>query len=172
MQELGTDRLRLRQWQPQDFDEYAALCADPLVMRYLGGTVLERADAWRHMAMLAGHWQLKGFGHWAVELKQTQAMIGRIGFFEPEGWPGFELGWTIARAHQRQGYASEGAKAALDWAFNHTPQQQVISLIHPENTASKQVALKLGERFWRNAVVKGTNVCVYGIERGEHLNLS
>ncbi|QIZ76456.1 GNAT family N-acetyltransferase [Ferrimonas lipolytica] len=172
MIELETERLILRQWRNDDFEPYARLCGDEKIMRYLGGNVLCREDSWRHMAMLVGHWQLKGFGHWAVELKHSGEFIGRIGCLEPEGWPDFELGWTICSNHQRQGLASEGARAALQWAFADPNRQQVISIIHPDNIASKQVALKLGLRFWRKATVKGIEVVIYGITKVDYQNLS
>ena len=89
--ELDTERLRLRMWRESDIDAYAGMCADPLVMRYLGpGKTMTRHEAWRSMAFFIGHWQLRGYGHWAVEEKATGTMIGRIGFLNPEGWPAFE----------------------------------------------------------------------------------
>ncbi|SHG93389.1 GNAT family N-acetyltransferase [Ferrimonas marina] len=167
--ELETERLRLRQWQHTDFEAYAALCADPEVMRYLGGDVMSREDAWRHLAMIAGHWSLLGFGHWAVEHKASGHCIGRVGFLQPQGWPGFELGWTIAPAYQRQGLAFEAASAALKWGFGHTDRQQIISIIHPDNRASKALAMKLGEHYLRKDVVRGISVEIYGIDRDQYL---
>ena len=111
---LETERLRLRMFRQEDLDAYASICADPDVMRYLGdGKTLTRGEAWRQMALIAGHWHLRGFGLWAVEERATGALIGRIGFFEPDGWPGFELGWMLRRASWGQGYATEGARRAL-----------------------------------------------------------
>ncbi len=94
---LETDRLLLRMWRNEDFAAYEKMCADPEIMKYLGGRTFDRLEAWRHMAFLVGHWQLRGYGHWAVEEKATGRFIGRIGFLNPEGWPGFEVGWTLAR---------------------------------------------------------------------------
>ena len=109
--ELETDRLKLRMWRESDLDAYAAMSADPMVMRYLGaGAVMTRAEAWRSMAFFIGHWQMRGYGHWAVEEKATGRMIGRIGFLNPEGWPGFEIGWTLARDAWGKGYATEGCE--------------------------------------------------------------
>ena len=97
--ELETDRLKLRMWRESDLDAYSDMCADPLVMRYLGpGKVMTRPESWRSMAVFIGHWHMRGYSHWAVEEKATQKMIGRIGFLNPEGWPGFEIGWTLAPA--------------------------------------------------------------------------
>jgi RimJ/RimL family protein N-acetyltransferase len=164
--ELQTERLKLRMWRESDLDAYADMCADPMVMRYLGaGAVLTRAEAWRSIAYFVGHWQLRGYGHWAVEEKATGRMIGRIGFLNPEGWPGFEIGWTLARHAWGKGYATEGAKTALEYAFGELNQRHVISVIHPENTASMKVAERLGERLERRTKVFGMDVLIYGIER-------
>src|SRR4029079_194673 len=73
--------------------------------------------------------------------------LGMIGFADPEGWPGFELAWTLARRWWGPGYATEGARAALAYAFTVLNQGRVISLIHPENLASIRVAERLGERL-------------------------
>ena len=64
--QLETERLLLRMWRLSDFEVHAAMCADPEVMRYLGGKTFTRLEAWRHMAFMVGHWQLLGYGPWAV----------------------------------------------------------------------------------------------------------
>ena len=111
---IETDRLILRALHANDFDAYAEMVADPEVTKYLGaGNKLTREDAWRQLALIIGHWELRGFGLWAVERKDTGDFIGRIGCFEPEGWPGFEVGYTLARAHWGRGYAREGARAGI-----------------------------------------------------------
>src|SRR5215468_10618156 len=92
---LLTERLRLRPFRRSDLDDYAALNADPEVVRHLGGETWDRGRSWRHLAFLIGHWQLGGSGMWALELKETGTFIGMVGFAEPEGWPGFELAWTL-----------------------------------------------------------------------------
>ena len=164
--ELDTDRLKLRMWRESDLDDYAALSADPQVMQYLGpGKVFSRADAWRSIAFFMGHWQMRGYGHWAVESKETGRMIGRIGFLNPEGWPGFEIGWTLARQAWGKGYASEGARAALQYAFTTLDRSHVISLIHPDNVRSMRVAERLGERLEGTARVNEVDVLVYGMDR-------
>ena len=95
---LDTARLRLRPWHDEDLDPYAAMCADPEVMRYMGdGSPLSRDDAWRSMAMFVGHWQLRGYGMWAVEEQDSRTFVGRVGLHRPEGWPGLEVGWMLDR---------------------------------------------------------------------------
>ena len=165
---LDTPRLVLRELRTTDLDDYARTCADPRVMRYLGaGKPLSRAESWRHLAFFLGHWQLRGFGMWAVVDKATGKLIGRIGFHQPEGWPGFEIGWTIDRQCWGQGFATEGARAALRLAVGTYGQQHVISLIHPENTASIRVAEKIGESLEGENEISGTKVLRYGVNLEE-----
>lgn len=163
--QLETERLLLRMWREDDFESYAGICADPEVMRYLGGKPLNRLDAWRNMAAMVGHWHLRGYGHWAVEEKASRRFIGRIGFMNPEGWPGFELGWTLARAAQGKGYATEGARRALECAFTVMGREHVISLINHQNQASIRVAERLGEKLEGRTELFGTEVLIYGINR-------
>ena len=165
---LETERLKLRMLQPSDFEAYAEMCADPEVMRYIGdGQPLARPMAWRNLAMMVGHWSLRGYGLWAAEERSSGTLVGRIGFWNPDGWPGFELGWMLRRSSWRQGYATEGARAALDFAFSGLQQSQVISLIHPDNAASVRVAQRLGEQLAGTADLMGKPALVYRITRAE-----
>jgi len=159
---LDTPRLILREFREADFPDYARLCSDADVMRYLGvGAPWTAGEAWRHFAFMIGHWHLRGYGPWAVEEKESGRFIGRIGFLNPEGWPDFELGWTLAKEHWGRGLATEGARRALRYAFLEMDRDHVISLIHPENRASIRVAEHLGARQAGTAVVFGREVRIY-----------
>jgi RimJ/RimL family protein N-acetyltransferase len=161
-----TERLILRMYRLGDFEEHYKLCADPDVMRYLvGGKPMSRFDAWRHMAFLVGHWELLGYGHYAVEEKASGRFIGRIGFTNPEGWPGFEIGWTLSPEFQGRGYATEGARFLLQYAFNKMNRDHVISVIHRDNKPSIRVAERLGERLEGQMEVAGMPALIYGIAR-------
>lgn len=163
---LETERLLLRMWRESDFEAYAHFCSDSEVMRFLGeGKPLNRLEAWRHMATIVGHWHLRGYGIWAVEERETGNLVGRIGFFNPEGWPGFELGWVLGREHWGKGFASEGARRALDYAFTEMDRDHVISLIHPDNIGSIRVAERLGEKLEGETELFGREVLIYGIDR-------
>lgn len=163
---LETDRLILRMFREDDFAAYAAICADPDVTRYLGaGQTLSRQDAWRQMAMIVGHWQLRKYGLWAVEERASTELIGRIGLFYPEGWPDLEVGWMLRRASWGHGFATEGAQAALRYAFTVLHRPHVISLIYPENKASIRVAERLGEQLEGRTVIHGIEALVYGLHR-------
>ncbi len=163
---LQTERLLLRPFRQDDIDAYAAMCADPEVMRYLSpsGDVLYREDAWRQMAMFVGHWQLRGFGMWVAEARQTGQFVGRIGLHFPEGFPDRELGWALSREFWGHGLATEGARAAAEHAFRELGWAHLISLILPGNIRSIRVAERLGARPAGVAVVRGTEHLVYRLE--------
>ena len=138
------------------------MMADPEVARYLGdGRPLSRADAWRQLAMLAGHWLLRGFGNWAVEDASTGVFLGRIGCLEPEGWPGFEIGYCLARSAWGKGYAREGASRALAYARQELGRTNIISLIRPSNEASIKVARALGAVAAETVELFGAPTVVY-----------
>lgn len=151
--------------EANDFEEYAALHSDFEITRFTTRTQLNRMDAWKHLAMIAGHWHLRGFGMWGVEELSTGRLAGRVGFHEPDGWPDFELGWTIGREFWGKGYATEAARAALHHAFHVMGRDHVISLIDPQNIRSVSVAQKLGETIQGEVEVGGYRLIVWGIRK-------
>lgn len=143
--EIETARLRLTALAERHFDDYAAMLADLDSTRFIGdGQPLDRTNAWRSLAMLLGHWQLRGCGMWALERKSDGAFVGRAGLMNPDGWPDLELGWMLSSEHRHHGYATEASAAVLDfaWAALHAPR--TISLIRPGNVAAEHVAQRLG----------------------------
>ena len=163
--ELETDRLLLRQFRDSDFPAYEAWSANPDLMRYLGGRTFNTIEAWRHMAYILGHWQLRGYGYYALEEKATGRLIGRVGYTDSAGWPAFELGWTLAPEARGQGYAREAARFLLDYAFEHLERPRVVSLIHPDNAPSIRVAEHLGQRVEGETAVLTMPVLIYAIDR-------
>ena len=151
--------------EQSDFEEYAAIHTDAEVTRFTTRTHLDRMEAWRHLAMIVGHWHLRGFGMWGVFERDSGRLVGRVGFHQPDGWPDFELGWTMGRASWGQGYAPEAARACLDYAFDVMKRDHVISLIDPNNVASIRVAEKIGETVEGETEVGGHRVIVYGVRR-------
>ena len=164
--ELESKRLRLVKFREDHWEPYAAMCADPEIMRYLGtGATLSRDDTWRAIASMLGHWQLRGYGMWALESKETGELIGRAGFLNPAGWPGFELGWVLGREHWGKGYASEAARTALAYAFDVLKRGRVISLIREANAPSIRVAQAIGETLAGEVELLGAKALVYEIRR-------
>lgn len=97
---------------------------------------------------------MRGYGRWIVEERNTGQFLGRAGLYEEYGWPSLEVAWTIRRERWGEGFVTEGGAAALEYAFTELRRDRVISIIHPDNTASNRVAEKLGltvaERTERN----------------------
>jgi RimJ/RimL family protein N-acetyltransferase len=157
---IRTERLLLREWRDDDLDAYAAMAADPEVMEFVGGP-LDRAGAWRQMALHAGHWALRGYGNWILEADGR--VVGRTGLWRPEGWPGLEVGWTLAREAWGRGYATEAGRAAMEWAWSELRLPGLISVIRPENARSIRVAERLGFAAGREDTVLGVRVVIYEI---------
>ena len=124
-----------------------------------------RSEAWRSIAFLLGHWQLRGYGMWAAEDKQTGEFVGRIGLHNPEGWPVFEVGWLIDRARWGEGLATEGGAAAMQFAFERLHRDHISSVIQPKNNASIRVAEKLGMKRESSTQIDGIDVVIYGRDR-------
>jgi RimJ/RimL family protein N-acetyltransferase len=157
---IPTERLLLREWRDEDLDAHAAIAADPEVMEFVGGPV-DRARAWRAMALHIGHWAMRGYGNWTLEADGR--VIGRAGLWFPEGWPGLEVGWALARDAWGHGYATEAGRAAMEWAWSELRVPGLISVIRPENTRSVRVAERLGFTAGREDEVLGVRVVIYEI---------
>jgi RimJ/RimL family protein N-acetyltransferase len=143
--ELRTERLVMRGFREEDLDALAEISADSEVTRWVGDPDgLSREETWRRMAYFIGHWELRGFGQWALFEEASGELVGRAGLLRPEGWPGLEVGWLVARAHWGRGFAPEAGRASLEWARDALGADHVISLIEPHNDNSARVAEKLG----------------------------
>lgn len=145
--ELRTARLLLRQWQPSDFDPFARLNADPEVRRFFPARLTRResdALAHRERTLIAE----RGWGLWAVEVTASKSFIGFIGLAEPRFdahfTPALEIGWRLSRSHWGHGYATEGARAALAFAFEELEMDEVVSFTSAINTRSRRVMERLG----------------------------
>ena len=144
---IETARLILRRWRGSDVAANTAMLSDPGTARFIaadGKPVTGELAGWRNAAVMAGHWALHGAGMFVVEEKQTGRFVGRVGPWFPPGWPGFEVGWGIAREFRGKGYATEAARAAIDWSFATFEIDRILHCIDCENTASQAVARRLG----------------------------
>jgi RimJ/RimL family protein N-acetyltransferase len=159
---LRTARLRLRPLREDDLDAYATMCADPEVMRFIGaGGPIDRAQAWRQMAMFVGAWSLQGVGMWAVQRAEDGRLIGRVGYLNPPDWPHVELGWLLGREAWGLGYAQEAARAALAWGRDAAGIDRPISMVRPQNLRSIALAQRLGARLEAERELMGAAVLVF-----------
>ena len=146
---IETERLLLRQWRGDDVAPNTAMLADPGTARFItvdGKPVTNELNGWRNAAIMAGHWVLHGVGMFVVEEKSSGKFVGRVGPWFPPGWPGFEVGWGIAKEFRGKGYALEAARASIDWVFEIFDIDEIVHSIDCENTASQAVARRLGAR--------------------------
>jgi RimJ/RimL family protein N-acetyltransferase len=143
---LHTARLLLRPPQPADFEPWAAMMQDEQVARFIGG-VQPPSLAWRGLMAMIGAWVATGVSMFSVLERGSGRWIGRVGPWQPHGWPGPEVGWSLAREAWGRGYATEAAAAAMDYSVDVLGWQEIIHTIDPANTASQRVAMRLGS--WR-----------------------
>lgn len=169
---IETPRLLLRPTQADDFERWAQFMADEDSARHIGG-VMPRAAAWRTFLTMAGAWSIQGFGMFSVIEKSSGLWIGRLGPWQPEGWPGTEVGWGLMREAWGRGYALEGATAAIDWAFAQLGWSEVIHTIDPANLPSRRLAERLGSTILREtdlpAPFAHIHVDVWGQSRAQWL---
>lgn len=145
--QIRTPRLLLRQLTIRDWDVLLPYYSSPVTTRYTTGRPLSRAETWRSIACMIGHWQIHGYGPYALEMLDSGKLIGICGYWYPGEWPEPEIKWGLLEEHQGAGFAKEAATAVLDQATQHLPDIHFISLIHPENQASINLARSLGAQF-------------------------
>ena len=145
--ELETKRLHLREFQESDWDDLAAMFSEEECVKYTIKTTLTKWQTWRTLAAYIGHWQLRGYGPYAVVEKETNRMIGPVGLWYPGDWPEPEIKWSLAKEFWGKGYASEAAIAVKEMAFRVLKRDRLISLILPQNEKSKNLAKKIGGSF-------------------------
>jgi RimJ/RimL family protein N-acetyltransferase len=143
--QLETPRLILRPPRLEDLDGWSAMMADEETAHHIGG-VASREVCWRQLMTMIGSWHALGFAMFTVIEKGTGRWVGRVGPWQPQGWPGTEVGWAIVRDYWGKGYAGEAAAATIDWAVKELGWSDIIHSIAPANVASQRVAEKLGSR--------------------------
>jgi RimJ/RimL family protein N-acetyltransferase len=168
MVEITTARLLLRRWRIEDLEPFAAMCCDPDVMRYIGsGITRTREQAAASIRAYEAQWEEKGYGLFAVELLESNHLIGFTGLadpdFLPEIMPAVEVGWRFARQSWGNGYATEAARAVLAFGLEMLGIPEIVSIHQVENRASGRIMQKLGMRFDRETLDPscGRLVCIY-----------
>jgi len=164
---IDTERLALRGHRLDDFDDCAAMWADPVVTRHIGGKPFSKEDVWKRVLGYAGHWSLMGFGYWVIREKASGRFVGEVGFadfkrqIEPslEGVP--EIGWALATWAHGKGFATEAVRAALTWSETHFESRRTVCLINPDNLASIRVAGKCGYKEFARTTYKDQPTIIF-----------
>ena len=146
-----TDRLLLRRWRATDREPFAAINADPEVMRFIGtGAVLGRGLSDDMVVRFEREWEQRGFGLWAISERDDpdERLLGFCGLtvpmFLPSVLPAVEVGWRLARGAWGKGYATEAARAAVAFGFAEGFAEEILSIVDPANERSLRVCAKLG----------------------------
>ena len=160
---IETDRLTLRPLQLADLEEIVALHADPRVNRFVGS--YSRPQALERLAAIERQWTERGHGLCAIELKSTGEFIGRSGLQHWAQFDEIELGWTLRADSWGHGYATEAARACLDWGFSRLTMDYVTALIRPGNDASIRVAQRLGFTVRREDTLWDEPITVYSLTK-------
>jgi len=169
---LHTARLTLSPPTVGDFDDIAALRADPEVLRYMGAVTSTREESWARLLRYAGCWALRGFGFWVVRDRESGRHVGDVGLLdghrqiEPAYEDSPEAGWALARWCHGRGYATEAVTAALAWADANVDAARVVCMIEEGNAASFRVAEKCGFSAWTETTYQGSAVRLLERRRG------
>jgi RimJ/RimL family protein N-acetyltransferase len=168
---LRTPRLLLRHWRGDDLDAFAAVNADPDVMRYIhDGRPLDREATAERLTRYQQHWREHGFGLYAVEIRETGELAGFTGLavptFLPEIMPAVEIGWRLGPAFWGRGLATEAARAVVAHARAELELRRLVSVHIVGNEASARVMVKLGMSLERETVQPDTGrpVRVYAMD--------
>jgi RimJ/RimL family protein N-acetyltransferase len=158
---LETDRLLLRMFQEDDWRALHKYYSDEACMKYTVGRALTEGETWRAMAAMIGHWQLRRYGSYALEEKSSRQVIGVAGLDYPNDWPEPEIKWGLIRDFWGRGYASEAVRAIKKMWIDYLPELPLISLIHPNNTNSVNLAKAVGAFFERDHDFRGDTWSIY-----------
>lgn len=152
---IETERLFLRPFQSKDWKDMLHYYSDSEAIRYTTRRTLTENETWQKVATSIGHWQIFGYGPYAIEHKPTQQVIGTTGPWFPIDWPSPEIKWALTRKYWGQGLATEAVKAVQNMAWEFLPDIAFISLIDSRNQASIRLAEKVGSRLESERTFRG-----------------
>ena len=162
---IETERLLIRQFEPDDVDAMTEIYGDPEVMEHVCLGVLDHA---RTATLLEGYRRAqdrRGFSTWAVVEKESGSVVGDVGFgvHAPTGEP--ELGYTLAATVWGRGYGLEAARACVAAAFAHLPHRRLVAKVEPGNERSLRLAERLEMRTVETIDVGGRPHLLLALER-------
>jgi RimJ/RimL family protein N-acetyltransferase len=157
---IETERLTLRQFAHDDWRAMHEHYSDVECTRFTFGRALTEGESWRAVASMLGHWQLRGYGPYALVENASAAVLGTAGLWYPNDWPEPEIKWALLRKAWGKGYAQEAARAVQGMAVRELGAPP-ISLIGVDNLASIKVALAVGAKLERQILFRGNPFSIY-----------
>ena len=157
---IETERLTLRQFAHDDWRAMHEHYSDAECTRFTFGRALTEGESWRAVASMLGHWQLRGYGPYALVENASAAVLGTVGLWYPNDWPEPEIKWALLRKAWGKGYAQEAARAVQGMAVRELGAPP-ISLIGVDNLASIKVALAVGAKLERQLLFRGNPFSIY-----------
>jgi RimJ/RimL family protein N-acetyltransferase len=164
---LETERLIMQGHRVDDYDETAAMWADPVVTLHIGGRPSTPEESWYRLLRNVGHWEVMGFGYWVIRERATARFVGEVGFadlrraLEPALGNAPEMGWVLAPWAHGKGFATEAVRAGLAWGDRTWGPRRTVCLIDPGNVASRRVAEKVGFRELVKTTYHGTPTVLF-----------
>jgi ribosomal-protein-alanine N-acetyltransferase len=167
--EINTSRLCLRQFRDEDLDVYATIVADPEIGKWFPkGDGYSREEAEKSFNSIRNHWIKHGFGIWAILYKRNQILIGRCGLNLIDETSEVEIDFFLAKKFWGKGYATEAAKAVLEYGFRILNLDRIIALAKIENVASRKVIEKIGMGYIKDAQYWGITCAYYDVTRVDY----
>ena len=157
---IATERTLLRHFQESDLEDIHEYYGDEQATRYTTGKAFNLAESWRALVLMIGHWQVRGFGPYAMQRQVDGKVLGLCGLWHPNDWPEPEIKWALSREFWGQGYGSEAARAVQKAAAEHLPGLSLISFIQQENKASIRLAEAVDARLEKTLPFRGGTWCV------------
>lgn len=163
---IVTDRLTLSHYTAEDLEDYANMLRDPVVCRHVGGRTFTREEAWHRILRYVGHWQVLGYGNWAVRDTVTSRYLGDVALMDSRRAtdPPFEgvaeAGWMFMADTHGHGVACEAMTATLGWA-DAQGIERTVCIIEPDNTASIRLASRLGYSMVVEGVYKDAPILLF-----------
>jgi RimJ/RimL family protein N-acetyltransferase len=167
--EIKTARLHLRAFTPDDLDDLYMVFGDAEVMKYISGGKPRNREATRTglLRTIEG-WQKRGFGLWAVALKDGGKVIGYCGLMFLEDTTEIELAYGLAKSAWGKGFATEAGRTSLKYGFEELKMERIVAVVNPQNVSSQRVLEKLGMKYTKNARHYDADLMYYEISRQDY----
>ena len=166
---IETERLRLRMFRPDDVDQLAPFYADPEVMKWMStGRPVPRERVEMAIPRIIARFRENGFGLFAVELKDSDTLVGQCGIFHLDNTPEVEVAYLFGRPYWGKGYATEAAAAVRDFGFNVVGLPRLVGVTRPDNIPSQRVLEKIGLCYEKDAVYYNMDCKYFALDRDEY----